>query len=614
MLAGRLMRVRAAPRAAALLLAAGLACATPAVPAAEASDSVGVARDVIVLLDITGSMRGGGTDQTARDIWDQVVEKLIQQVNDLPDGSSLAIVPFDAGPRLARVWPAAQKSASAQIQLGALDGRTRDTAINHIKGLVPDGATTGICDSLEYALKQMSGWRAQQSNAQRVETVFIYTDGLDNGRCKDNFVKRLVTVFKGAITDNPFLYGVYIDLNGRLKPADIGPLTDAGFSINTSLPDFIDVAPGPTDLAAALLDPDGTDLVLHLSGEALNRKLTARVDLLSGSAGLVITPGEITLAAEVTIHLTATQAIAPGGHAAAIVLAPITGNYQFTNSTTEFLYQGPIPTPLPTLGPTPVPAPIRTMEAVAPPVAAVPSAPLFLIPIALLILAMAVAVVAELYRRTPRFPADAVLEVEGRVICLQRVAGFAFMRPQRVIVSGTGSPNFHGTHGSGPQGFGPTTLTAIKGSRNAIFDAAGTRVTANDAKVSAPRQIAFGTRLVGAPWESRLVHDTRLAGPGWEAFYRSARVAQPAPSPEPATELGASDVAEAGVPAAEPADGVDQAEPADPADPSALVEPIEPVEARPDGPTPAALDARLRALAMMQFADQAETPNSDAEI
>jgi hypothetical protein len=328
------------------------------------------------------------------------------------------------------------------------------------------------------------------------------------------------------------------------------------------------------------------------------------VDLLSGSAGLLITPSEITLAPEVTVHLTATQAIAPGSHAAAIVLTPITGNFQFTNSTTEVLYQAPIPTPPPTPPPTPDPKPIPTVEAVAPPVAAAPAAPMFLIPFALLILAMAVVVIAELYRRTPRFAPDAVLEIGGgRVIRLQSAAGFAFMRPQRVPVSGTGSPNFHGTHGSGPQGFRPTTLTAIKGSRDAVFDAAGTSVTANDAKVGGPRQIAFGTRLVGAPWESRLVHDTRLAGAGWEAVYRSAKVAPEGPSSASAPEPGA------------PADAETEAAPtAEPAEPAEQAVVIEPVKAGIDTSTAAALDARLRALEMMQLADQADTPDAEAEI
>ncbi len=621
MQAGRTPRINAAPFAAVLLLAAGLAGGARSAPAVLAGDSVGVSRDVIVLLDITGSMRGLGTDQTARNIWGQVVEKLVQQVNDLPDGSSLTIVPFDAGPRLARIWPNAQKSQTAQLQLATLDQASRAAAIRHIRNLVPDGGTTGICDSLEYALTQMRGWRTLQTNDQRVETVFIYTDGLDNGKCKDNFVKRLVSDFQGATNENPFLYGVYIDLNGRLRPADRRSLTSAGFSINTNLPDFIDVDPGPTDLSAALLDPKGTDLVLHLTGKALSRNLTARVDLLSGSAGLTITPAVITLASEVTIRLTPTRAIAPGAHAGALVLTPIAGNFQFTNSTTEFLYQAPVATPSPTADPTAAPTTAPTVTPVAPPVADPPApspAPLFLIPIMLLMLATAVVVAAELYRRTPRFAPDAVLELGDRVVQLRAAAGFAFMRPQRVLVSGGDAQYFRQTHGAGPQGCSPTTLTAIKGSCDAWFDPAGTTVTANDGRVTGSMQIAYGTRLHGASWESRLLHGTRLSGGGWAAVYRSI-VDQPAAVAE---DLAADPAAEAAPPPAPveeaPPEPDEQDEPVEPVEPPEPVEeaPPEPDEASPDASAVASavasVDARLRALEQMQLSDQLAGRSEDS--
>ncbi len=116
-------------------------------------------RDTVILLDVTASMRGMGTDPKARDIWDQVVENVVKQIEQTANGGALAIVPFDAGPRYSAIWPTRTKGPRDRVKFQTMNAVARQQAIAHVRGLEPNGQSTWVCDSLDYALRQLKSLR-----------------------------------------------------------------------------------------------------------------------------------------------------------------------------------------------------------------------------------------------------------------------------------------------------------------------------------------------------------------------------------------------------------------------------------------------------------------------
>src|SRR5437868_4988 len=100
---GRLWRQIAAVCGVAICLMSLLVAVTPR--AVQGQQPAPATRDAIILLDITASMRGQGDDPKARDIWDQVVAKVGEQLDQLAVGTSLTIIPFANGPRYSQIWP-----------------------------------------------------------------------------------------------------------------------------------------------------------------------------------------------------------------------------------------------------------------------------------------------------------------------------------------------------------------------------------------------------------------------------------------------------------------------------------------------------------------------------
>src|SRR6476619_5386966 len=110
------------------------------------------ARDVIILLDVTRSMKGeGGGD--IKDIWQDVQARVEEQIDALSDGTSLAIVPFAAGADRANIWPMPETDEAAPLQFATLDAGLRQQAKATVDNLDPTGVSTEICRSLDYALQ-----------------------------------------------------------------------------------------------------------------------------------------------------------------------------------------------------------------------------------------------------------------------------------------------------------------------------------------------------------------------------------------------------------------------------------------------------------------------------
>ncbi len=145
------MRTRVAYLTAALLVLLGCVVFTPSGRGTQvqAQTPAAVPRDVIVLLDVTLSMRGFGTDPLRRDIWDQVRDRVLAQIDQLADGTSLMIVPFASGPQYRNIWPSGVDRPDTPGPFAAMDGGGRAEAKKFIAGREPDGQATFICDSLD---------------------------------------------------------------------------------------------------------------------------------------------------------------------------------------------------------------------------------------------------------------------------------------------------------------------------------------------------------------------------------------------------------------------------------------------------------------------------------
>lgn len=333
-------------------------------PETRAQSHVELPRDAVILLDITRSMRGEGRDPAARDIWDDVVARVSEQVSSFSDGTNLAIVPFADGPRVRSVWPIATRTEDEAITLATVDPDTRSSALTYLGQLgEPDGQATHICDSLRYALQRLDDWRRGQPD--RLQTVYLYTDGLDTGSCAEDFAESLVELFNGERADYPYLYGVYIDLNGALTDDDVDAIeqgTQGHVDHSVGIPPIVTVEPSAVELGNLYGVTDGVEVILRFGNLPAGELLTAHLDLVPSDLGLEIEPQGITLAGEVAITLSPSSP-EPGPHAGAIRLQRRGGNYVLGNSTIAVTYDWvapPTPTAVPTEAPTSTPAPSPT--------------------------------------------------------------------------------------------------------------------------------------------------------------------------------------------------------------------------------------------------------------
>lgn len=140
-------------------------------PAAALQTTSEPPRDAVILLDVTRSMRGEGPPPVTEDIWDDVKARVIELVSQLSTDTTVAIVPFDAGPVLPEIWPAPGAARSDATQFQSLEGDNRVDTISHINQLVPDGQATWICDALEFALDQLNLRRAELGDG-RIQTIY----------------------------------------------------------------------------------------------------------------------------------------------------------------------------------------------------------------------------------------------------------------------------------------------------------------------------------------------------------------------------------------------------------------------------------------------------------
>ncbi len=310
--------------------------------------------DTIIVLDTTASMRGIGG---SKNIWDQVRATVLALLEALPDGTRVAVVPFDQGPRLNRAFPPLP-AGSTDLQPKPLDAQVRAELQSYFDRLSADGQRTWIYEAVEYGLNRLRDWQTADPNTPHWPSLFLYTDGLDNGPHADTDMGNIARLYQDARADLPFLYGFYGDVGEQLSQEARTKLAEAGIEVTSGLPtrtanvqpatlDFGELAPG-AEVTRTLRFDSRTPTVY---GSLVH----ARLDT---TAPVSLTLTTFPLRETVVIGLKPMGLPQPGPHQARLLLSAGDGDLSINPPLVEVLFQWPMPTATPTPSPPATEAPL----------------------------------------------------------------------------------------------------------------------------------------------------------------------------------------------------------------------------------------------------------------
>ena len=273
-------------------------------------------RDVVILLDVTRSMRGcldrNGKmypgcflEGPERNIWDDVVARVGEQIDQTPNGQSRA---RPSGPQelLDRVWPPLPAGANegTPLTFRTLSIVSRNDVKNVLANLEPDAQNTGICRSLEYTLGKLAQRRASLGTALHSQSLYLYTDGADNLSCKDDFAAKLAGTYKANAGDYPYLHTVYVDLNQYVCPVGNTTLADSSGGAISCVPDIpasVKINTENVPLGNLAVQPNGANVTLTLGTPIpAGQRWTAQIEVLPDTLGLRAEPAEVMLGSQVS--------------------------------------------------------------------------------------------------------------------------------------------------------------------------------------------------------------------------------------------------------------------------------------------------------------------------
>lgn len=314
--------------------------------------------DVILLVDTTGSMRGRG--DSVGDIWDEVLDYILSLVDVLPAGCNVAVIPFDSGPRWDRTYPSLPKGVT-EIMPVLLDEVARQEIKAHLRALPVDGQNTWIYESVESALERMRRWQEDPTRVHR-QSLFLYTDGRDNGPQADLGIEGIIDLLEGAKTDMPFLYAFYGDIRHHLPPEDKKKLEQAGIVVTAGVPErHVLVETPDLDFGDLSVSPEGVsrDIVFSSTAPTVwGAEVRIRIE---GPVTLSVSPETIRLRERVPIELkVAPGGLMPGLQRARLVLDPVEEDIVIEPPTINLSFSWPTPTPTSTPTPTPTYTPTPT--------------------------------------------------------------------------------------------------------------------------------------------------------------------------------------------------------------------------------------------------------------
>lgn len=266
--------------------------------------------DAVILLDVSASMKGGGEDRRAQDIWDIVRDSVAELVSSFRPDTRVMVLPFSNGARvdLSRIFERRPERAAAAEYLRSLD---------------PSGDVTWIYAAGVSALQQLRGWAA--GLGQRRQALYIFTDGLDNSSHKDTWVADVGAEIVLHRADFPYLLVGYYDLKHKLPPGGPEELEKGGVRVCQGIVSLADerLRTGAAVLDLGVLDPaSGASRVLDLEVRDVpaDAHLTLRLD--PGGLPLDLLPADAPVATRLELRLRPREAVAPGAHEATVEIVP----------------------------------------------------------------------------------------------------------------------------------------------------------------------------------------------------------------------------------------------------------------------------------------------------
>lgn len=264
---------------------------TKDVAVAQDGSSVEPAYEFYFLVDTSGSMAGKGPGNP-RDIFPAVQDNVNKFIDSLDVGDTdLFVYTFDKG--------------IGETHFAALDSPdAKQQAKSFISSLAADGSMTYIYDSLSVVLDEAAEQRAAHGGRPVVQTIFLFTDGMDNS--PNTTLSQIIDRFRLERGENDFLYFRYITLGTTAaeewKQVPGAEVTDVDSDV-PELPELLSVRIKPAALDfGSLAGRDASTRTLQLTYDP--RLEGAVIDLLAASedaeqAGALtqVAPAEVMLEA-----------------------------------------------------------------------------------------------------------------------------------------------------------------------------------------------------------------------------------------------------------------------------------------------------------------------------
>jgi len=355
-------------------LALGLLLGLPAVVglAQQQPSSAPRGADVIVVLDVSASVIGRD-DAHSQNIWDELTKSLESLIDQVPQGTRFAILPFAQGPMPGVSYPGRTGWVPGEtLPLATIEtARDRDLAKQWLRRQNPNGDRTFIVETLDYALGQLKLWAQQPNSADRRQALYLYTDGLDNksGKEDPNGWQTQASQLVNDLQNNgyPFLWTAFVRIGDNPAPCPQGfnVCPRPGTSIHLS-PDSLDFGV-LTDIKPSAV----RQISMDIQNVDPSADIPLDLQLINGPPGISIKQQSIHGAPTVDVELDARAGLAPGDHTATLQVRGPTDdvNFAITNSIdVQFSYQVSPPA-TPTVRATV--APVATLAAT---VASVPTA------------------------------------------------------------------------------------------------------------------------------------------------------------------------------------------------------------------------------------------------
>lgn len=247
------------------------------------------AYEYFFVVDTSGSMVGKGSGNPQ--VIFPTVQEHVQRFVDSLDvaNTTLYLYTFDKG-------------VGETFETAVTSDADKAAAKSFVAALQADGSMTYIYDTLSVVLDRAAAVRAADPSREHVQTIFLFTDGLDNSQGVT--LQDIIAKYNLARGENEFLFFRYITL-GTTAPAEWKGVEGAEVTEypDYNLQDIMSVRVKPTQLDfGSLRDRDTSTRTLEISYDARLAGSVVKLNVTSEGAEaqgalVAIEPSEITLEA-----------------------------------------------------------------------------------------------------------------------------------------------------------------------------------------------------------------------------------------------------------------------------------------------------------------------------